>query len=214
MTMARVISLTELVPNTFILRTERTSEFLIAGQCFSIGTSDLAINREYSIYSGVHEDYFEFLIRRVEGGAVSQALCSLTPNTYVDIWGPFGKFIIDENQIDSQKFIFISTGTGIAPFNSFVNSYPTLNYILLHGVRTDEEVHPDSRFKPETYFACVSQSKNEMRRMRVTKMLQKFEFSENHTFYLCGNQSMISESIALLRQREINGDRIFTETFF
>jgi ferredoxin-NADP reductase len=212
--MARVISLTELVPNTFILRTERTSESLIAGQCFSIGTRDLAINREYSIYSGAHEDYFEFLIRRVEGGAVSQALCSLTPNTYVDVWGPYGKFIINEDRIDSQKFVFISTGTGIAPFNSFVNSFPTLDYILLHGVRTDDEVHPDSSFKPETYFACVSQSKNEKRRLRVTNMLQRLEFSENQTFYLCGNQSMISESIAILRQRGVNGDRIFIETFF
>lgn len=210
----RVISNTELVPNTFVLRTERTSESLIAGQCFSIGTRDLAINREYSIYSGIQEKYFEFLIRRVDEGAVSQKLCSLSPDSEVEIWGPYGSFVIDETKIDNHEFIFIATGTGIAPFNSFVRSFPNLNYKILHGIRFEEEVYPSGHYKPESYLSCISQAKSEKKRNRVTDILQEMDYYENQIFYLCGNQFMISDGIAILRQNGINGSRIYTETFF
>jgi ferredoxin--NADP+ reductase len=214
MSLVKVISNKELVPNTFVLQTERTSESLIAGQCFSIGTRDLAINREYSIYSGVQEEYFEFLIRRVEGGAVSQKLCSLAPNSEVEIWGPYGNFVLDETKIKDHEFVFIATGTGIAPFNSYARSFPSLNYKIFHGIRFEEEIYPSGNYNTDSYMACISQAKNYKERKRVSDALQNMEYTENQIFYLCGNQSMISDCIAILRQSGINGDRIYTETFF
>lgn len=214
MSLVRVISNRELVPNTFVLQTERTSDSLVAGQCFSVGTRDLAINREYSIYSGVQDKYFEFLIRRVEDGAVSQKLCSLQPNSEVEIWGPYGSFIIDETKINTHEFIFVATGTGIAPFNSYVRSFPHLNYKIFHGIRFEEEVYPLDNFAPGSYLPCISRAKDEKESKRVTDSLYQMDYCECQIFYLCGNQSMISDCIDILRRNGINGNRIYTETFF
>lgn len=214
MTVISVVSNHALTSETFVLRTNKLEHPLVAGQCFSIGVPHVAINREYSIYSGSSEPHYDFLIRRVEGGIVSNALSELKAGDVVDLWGPFGAFTLDQHSILKNKFVFIASGTGIAPFHSFVRSYPNLDYQILHGIRYESEQYDRDDYNEGAYFPCVSRPTSAGKPMRVTDLIEKLEISGDETFYLCGNRNMINDSISLLRRKGINGNQIFTETFF
>ena len=73
------------------------------------------VNREYSTYSGEHEEHLDFLIKEVEGGLVSVQLKSLKPGDGVEIHGFYGNFRI-KSPDDGRSYCFVATGTGIAPF--------------------------------------------------------------------------------------------------
>lgn len=214
MTVAAVIENVQLSENTFRLRTTRTSSQIKAGQCFSIGTADLGINREYSMYSSAHDDYVDFLIRRIDDGLVSTRLSSCQPGETVEISGPFGEFCLDERHIASRHFVFIASGTGIAPFHSFVKTYPSLRYQVLHGVRFEDEQYDAQDYANGTYVSAISKPKENASGQRITDILLSFAFPEDPLFYLCGNQKMIVDAIEILRSRKVAGGSIFTETFF
>lgn len=214
MTAALVIENIQLSENTFRLRTERTPHPIRAGQCFSIGTADLGINREYSMYSSAHDAYVDFLIRKIDDGVVSSRLASCKPGDSVEISGPFGEFCLSESDVLARNFVFIASGTGIAPFHSFVKTFPTLRYLLLHGIRHDDEQYDATDYKIGSYIPAVSRSKRKETRGRVTDFLHTIDLPDNSLFYLCGNQKMIVDAIDVLRIRGIAGGSIFTETFF
>ena len=162
----KIIDINFLTENTFILRTEKPKYKILPGQCFNLGVANAGVNREYSIYSGVNENFLEFLIRKVPNGVVSMELSHMKIGDKIDIDGPYGEFLINENQL-SRKFIFCSTGTGIAPFNSFIKSFKKLDYILLHGVRCEDEQYNSTEYKKDSYFPFIS-SKGD----RVTKFFE------------------------------------------
>ena len=214
MTVVSVVANIALTSETFVLRTSKLEQPLIAGQCFSIGVPQVAINREYSIYSGSSDPYYDFLIRRVPGGIVSNALSNLKEGEVVDLWGPFGAFTLDEDLISKKKFVFIASGTGIAPFHSFIRTYPNLDYKILHGIRYETEQYNSDDYRRKSYIPCVSRPSSTGKPIRVTDLIEDFEVRDNEIFYLCGNRNMINDSISLLRHKGVNGNQIFTETFF
>ena len=68
-----VIEVQNLSDGNFILRVENPGINFYPGQFFSLGISDMSINREYSVASSSKKEFIYFFIREVEGG-------SLTPN--------------------------------------------------------------------------------------------------------------------------------------
>ena len=210
----KVISNRKLTDETFILRTERPDVEILAGQCFSVGTKKLAINREYSMYSAADDPFVDFLIRKVEDGAVSTALHKLCAGDEVQIGGPYGQFCLNENLMSTKKYIFIASGTGIAPFHSFFQTYPKLSFELHHGVRHDSEKYDHSVYPDGTYMPYISRPPEGEIGRYVTSALQARQLGEDEVFYLCGNRQMIIDCISILREKGIHGDSIFTETFF
>ena len=59
-------------------------------------------------------------------GACSNYLCSLKPGDGVRVSGPSGKKFVLPNDVDDHAYVFVATGTGIAPFRGMVKE-------LLHG---------------------------------------------------------------------------------
>ena len=55
------------------LRVKKNIKFN-AGQFFSIALDEIGINREYSVASSDKENFIDFFIREVEGGALSKNL--------------------------------------------------------------------------------------------------------------------------------------------
>jgi ferredoxin--NADP+ reductase len=206
----------QLSEESFVLRTTRNQVIVRAGQCFSVGTEGLAINREYSIYSGADEPYLEFLIRRIEHGAVSTGLSRLAEGDPVQVSGPFGEFCLkSEDLVDSHRaFVFIASGTGIAPFNSFARTYPDLDYQILHGVRHLNEQYEHETFPEGRYFPCVSREDSWTGPRYVTELLKRHALKEHCSYYLCGNRNMIVDATKVLRTRGIPGGHIYMETFF
>jgi ferredoxin--NADP+ reductase len=213
MNVQKVISLNSYTKNIFILRTEKPLKNIRAGQCFNVGIPGMGINREYSMCSSSDDPYLEFLIRVVQGGRVSERLSNLSAGDDVEIDGPYGEFCIDNRDLN-EHFLFIASGTGIAPFISFVKSYPQINYKIIHGVRHATEVFPE--FKSSSYYVpCISDTNhNPTSSMRVTDYLNKFPPGNDKTFFLCGNRNMIVDSVEILLDQGVNGDRIYSEAFF
>ena len=102
-----------------------------AGQYFAIGlrVDGRSVQRPYSTASvpGERPD-LEFLVRLVPGGAFTPSLWRLRPGDRVRIGPPKGLFTLDAG--DPRRHLFLSTGTGIAPFLSMLGS-------LLDGRRAD-----------------------------------------------------------------------------
>lgn len=210
---AKVLDVRFLTPSTFVLRLLRNGFKFIPGQCVNIGLVGSAINREYSTYSGVNDEDLEFLIKKVTGGEVSTGLSKLKKGDEVTLDGSYGKFII-QNPGKKQKYMFIATGSGIAPFHSYVLTYPTIDYLLLHGVRNASEQYDRQDYERKRYISCVSREKGGDFSGRVTDYLKKSNLPLTTLYYLCGNKDMINDSYDILRQKGISGSNIFTEVFF
>lgn len=210
----KVMTLRDLSPSTYVLRLERNGFQFQPGQCVNLGTTGSGVNREYSTYSGIDDPYLEFLIKEVRGGTVSTALRKVSVGDEVDMHGAYGSFVIDPDRVKSQSYVFIATGTGIAPFHSFVKSYPELEYRLIAGVRKLEERFDLQDYDPERVSLCVSREQGDHFSGRVTDYLKRNPINKEKIYYLCGNQSMIHEVYNVLREAQVSGDHIFTEAFF
>ena len=212
---ATVIENIRLTNSTFMLSVEKPDIEIKAGQCFNVGTIDEGVNREYSMYSNSNGNRLEFLIREIEDGIVSSKLGSLKQGDLVELSGPYGEFCI-QNSIDSgvQDFVFIGTGTGIAPFRSFIKTFPEINYQVIHGIRYANENYHQNDYKNHSYVPCISRPDNGSPPQRVTDYLQKMTLNKTSTIYICGNRKMITEVFDLCRGKGVNGNQIFTEVFF
>jgi len=210
----KVLAMQLLTANTFQLRTERPKLNIKAGQCFNVGVPGAGVNREYSIYSAADAPYLDFLIREVDGGSVSPALKKLRPGDAVEIDGPYGEFCLKAPVNSQQHYLFIGSGTGIAPFHSFALTYPGLKYTMLHGIRHTDEQYGAKDFIPGTYVPCISSNAQGQPSFRLTDYLQSHAFHDNSLVYLCGNKNMIVDAFEILRNQGVPSDNLFTEVFF
>ena len=211
----KVLNIRDLSPSTYILRLERKKLDFKPGQCFNLGLKGSGINREYSIYSGVDDSYLEFLIKEVKRGSVSPALRKVKPGDEVALHGPYGAFTISSDKAKKTLFTFIATGTGIAPFHSFVRTYPDLDYRIINGVRTAEERYEYNDYDRKRLTTCVTRDDCWSGfKGRVTDYLQQNYIDPTQIYFLCGNQGMIQKGYDLLRIKGVSGDHIFTEAFF
>ena len=209
-----MVQIRNLSPSAYVLRLERNGFDFKPGQCVNLGLKGSGVNREYSTYSGTGDDYLEFLIKEVPGGAVSPALRRVDVNSQVEVFGPYGSFVLDPEKAAADRFVFIGTGTGIAPFHSFVRSYPDLDYQVINGIRTLSERYDFPDYDPSRLTCCVSREAGGDFAGRVTDYLRNEELCPSRIYYLCGNQGMIHDVYDLLRERGVSGNQIFTEAFF
>ncbi len=200
--------------NAFVIRFNRDNLQFKAGQFVAIGIKDSLQQREYSIYSGEGDNYIEILVREVLGGNVSQQLMRCEIGQSLLVSGPFGILTINEEDINSKKFIFIASGTGIAPFHSFVASYPTIDYTIIHGVRYLSEAYEKDDYDPQRYVLCTSREKNGNYYGRVSNYLQNFIVEPNMLFYVSGNSSMIYEVYDILRKKGVPIKSLHSEVYF
>ena len=207
-----VLNIEHKAPSTFCLRVERSANIIKSGQCFNVGIPGMDINREYSMYSAADAPYLEFLIRAIDDGLVSARLQMLKVGDAVEVDGPYGEFCISPDNINSN-FVFIGSGTGIAPFHSFVKTYPNLNYKILHGIRHASEAYDAGDYKEGAYMPCISQNENG-KSERVTDFLRNNPIPQESIVYLCGNRNMIVDSVQILLDQGISGDQIISEVFF
>jgi ferredoxin-NADP reductase len=203
-----------LTPETFILRLDRGNFEFEPGQYVIIRIPGENKGREYSIYSGTTDDYLDFLVREIPEGNFSRYLRHLLPGSELDIEGPKGYFILDEQTKQGHKAMFIATGTGISPFHSYARSYPELHLRVLHGVHFEDEAYGRDSFEPQNHMLCTSRTDKGDYFGRVTYYLKENELDTETTYYLCGNSSMIDEVTTILENKGIPARHIRTEVFF
>jgi len=203
-----------LTENTFVLRFDRNDMEFKAGQYITVGLKDTLQHREYSIYSAEQDDYLEILIREVLDGDVSLQLKYCKPGQLIEVNGPFGFLKLDNEHMYSKKMIFIASGTGIAPFHSFVTSYPTIDYTILHGVRYIKEAYDKHDYDPGRYILCTSREKNGNYHGRLTGYLKEMKTDPDNVFYVCGNSNMIYDVYDILRRKGVPTENIRSEVYF
>ncbi|GAB6090207.1 FAD-binding oxidoreductase [Spirochaeta dissipatitropha] len=210
----RVAGIRQLTDSSYVLRMEWKGGQVNPGQRFAIGIPGIGEKRWYSVYSRPNCEEVEFLIREVQDGLLSRAFRKARIGDLLEIQGPAGHFTIDPGTIDETTYLFIATGTGIAPFHAFVQAYPDLNYILLHGVRYLDERYEFQDYHPERYVACVSRQKGGDYYGRVTDYIHELDVPPTHKVYLCGNQQMIYQVYYELLSREHPREGFHTEVYF
>ena len=185
-----------------------------AGQYISIGLPGSSEKREYSIYSGTGEGYLEVLVKEIDQGVVSKQLKQLKPGSKMEMDGPFGFFTLTQDLRSRRKLVFIASGTGIAPFHSYIKSYQSLNYMLIHGVRFGNEAYEAELYDPERYILCTSRDKHGDYNGRVTAYLRENPPDRDADYYLCGNSNMIHDVYDILRKYGVDAGSIHAEVYF
>jgi len=203
----------------FILRVEKKNIKFNPGQFFSIGVPEIPINREYSVSSGVDDDYLDFLIREISDGVLSNKLKKLKINDNIKILGPFGEFYLKEFNIN-KKYNFFASGSGLAPFLSIIRSFKDLKFNIFHGVRLSEDIYTLSELKNYNVFISkYAGEKNNFIKIYTGRITSNFEIIKKHInlddlFFICGNSFMINDIYDCLKKNEINANNIYSELFF
>lgn len=210
----RVLANRRVSDDAFLLTLERRNDVVRAGRHVSVGLPG-SESRPYSLCSAEDDPFLEILVRRVQGGRVSPQLAVLQEGDLVRVEAPKGRFGLSLAQPD-EKLLFLATGTGIAPFRSFVKSDPRLDYTLVHGARSAWDDFGAEFAPPEHRVFCVSGPEVPSGAFagRVTSWLDTIDVSVYHRAYLCGNARMILEVFPRLADGGLDEDRIHTETYF
>ncbi len=209
-----VLGIRHLTKSTYVLKIERKGMQFRPGQNLNLGLAGDTEKRDYSIYSAEGDDFLEILVKEVDEGLVSKKLKKMKPGDLVEVDGPFGFFTINEEDKLTRKFLFIASGTGIAPFHSITKSYPGINYTLLHGVRFTEETYEKDQYPAGRYISCVSKDKKGNFHGRVTDYLRQNPVSPNTLCYLCGNVNMIYDAFDILKEQEVPSGNLHAEVYF
>ena len=127
-----------LTDDVFSLTFEGDGIAFRSGQYLLAGPAGLGHLREYSIASAPGAAELRVLVKRFDAGLVSPELAALEPGDALEIRAPYGEFLLPPER-NGEPLLFVATGTGIAPFSSFVAAVPDLDYTLLHGVRYDRQ---------------------------------------------------------------------------
>jgi ferredoxin-NADP reductase len=204
--------------NAFSLKIERNDIKFKAGQHVELNSIGSPFKRPYSIYSGEKDDYLEFLIKEIINGDTSPVLKELKSGDFVEISEIDGAFTIEEKDLN-KKFYFICTGTGIAPFRSFIKTYPNLNYTLVHGVKTPYERYDQKEYK--SYISCLSQLSQEYCEClkcdciygRVTDYFKFKDVETDALFYLCGLGQMIYDMDYMLICKGVPSNYVLWEVY-
>jgi len=203
-----------LTPSAYVLRFSRNDMEFSPGQHLVLGLPGSDELREYSIYSGAGDPYLEVLIKEVDEGMVSRQLRYLRPGGKIEVKGPHGFFMGNATSSKPHRLYFIASGTGIAPFHSFVKSHPGSDYQLIHGIRTIDEAYDAADYDQERLVTCTSRDNRGSFEGRLTDYLRETEIDPEGMFYLCGNSQMIYDAMEILLQQGIPDRQLFTEVYF
>jgi toluene monooxygenase electron transfer component len=103
----------------FSLRTGTPARFL-AGQYAMLALPGAASPRAYSMSNLANDQgLWQFMVRRVPRGAVSNALFALTPGVVLELDGPYGLAFLREDS--ARDIVCIAGGSGLAPMVSILD---------------------------------------------------------------------------------------------
>lgn len=210
----KVKAVRDLTESTYVVQMDRSGMEFLPGQNLNLGLAGDTEKRDYSIYSGTNDKYLEILVKEVQDGLVSKNLKRLKPGDELEVDGPFGFFTLKEQDIESRKFLFIASGTGIAPFHSMVRSIEKLDYKLIHGVRHARETYEKEHFEKGRYISCITQEDGGDFKGRVTDYIRQHPVDPDTLCYLCGNVNMIYDVFDILKEQGMPSKNLHAEVYF
>jgi ferredoxin--NADP+ reductase len=211
-----------------------------AGQYMTIGVlaGERIVQRPYSVASPpavAGTEGYEFYVRRVQGGTFTPILFDLEVGQRMRMIGPKGKFTLLPD--DDRIHIFISSGTGNAPFVAMmrqllIDGRPR-RAVFLNGVSYADELGYRDRLEdwvrtgeyPVTFVPTVSRP-DDPRNAEWTGRTGRVESilapvldelgltAANSIAYICGNPDMIMSAEATLLGRGYPEDQVHKELYW
>jgi ferredoxin-NADP reductase len=233
--------------STFWVRFDAEATPFVAGQYMTIGvfvedaatpTGTRIVQRPYSVASPpavAGSDGYEMYVRLVEGGQFTPLLWRLPVGHRMRMIGPKGKFMLQPD--DERTHLFISSGTGNAPFVAMmrqllVDGAPRKT-VFLNGVSYERDLGyrellegwERDRGYPVTYIPTVSRPKATEnagwtgRSGRVESIVapvcEELGLSPDNTIaYICGNPDMIIAAEATLLGRGFPEEQVKKELYW
>lgn len=202
----------EISPYVYVISFQRIFDF-IPGQVVKIGVNNEHPPRIYSICSGKNDEEISILFNIKEDGFLTPKLATLIPGDTIFISKPYGGFLGTK-----EPAWWIATGTGVAPFNSMLNSGLGNNKTLIHGVKYLNQFYFEDEIEEklgERYIRCCSrESSCDVFPGRVTDYLDSRDISPNINYFICGQALMAVEVRDLLIEKGVSFEKIFTEIYF
>src|SRR3989344_2870975 len=121
---SKILENKKIAPSVIKVRFSLPRNFnFIPGQYLSVSrlSGGKKIRTPYSISSNKGDRLGEFCIKIIDIGKTSSFLGRLKKGDKIELLGPLGKFAINEKS-KNKDLVFISTGTGIAPFVSMIHN--------------------------------------------------------------------------------------------
>jgi len=210
----KIEQIRHLTESTFVIRLERKELSFTPGQHLVVGKKDDKEFRQYSLYNSKDDPFFEILVKEVETGVVTPKLKNMKVGDELEINGPMGYFTLSEATRKFRPVILIATGTGIAPFKSFITSYSELNYKLIHGVRYGKDAYDRELYDNSRFILATSRDNSGDIKGRVTDYIKNQTFHSESQFYLCGNSEMIFDAMEILKEKGFSANQMFAEVYF
>jgi ferredoxin-NADP reductase len=169
--------------------------------------------RPYSFSSHPDEPVLRFLVRQVGAGprSFSRWLSSLVPGDEVGVGTPFGAF----RPGLSPREVWFATGTGVSPFLAALRARkPVRPLAFCIGLRNPDDAvlgpWVDERARASWAFSRPPAGPGR----RVTADAEAVPIAPDIAYYLCGNQKMIRDVAAVLKDRGALASQVHEELFF
>lgn len=210
----------QIAENTFILSLNCKPLDFKPGQfiTFILKDEDGKIKpRSYSLFSKPGNKLTQLLIEFVDRGIAGEQFTKATKTTEFNVMGPLGQFHFQE---DCKKNILIATNTGLAPMHSMISEYLDKDYefTLIFGAKTKERLYLHDEFlvldKTKNNFFYKPTLSRELKPGIAKGYVQELvEFDKEANYYLCGNKSMVQETLKKLEEHNIPEKNIYHEVF-
>ncbi len=209
------------------LKTPRTKRLrFFAGQYVTLGDGQTIPSTELSISSCPCDDMnLHFQIPGIEHNAFAQHVFqSLKPGDAIDIVGPRGEFVLDENSV--RSLVFIAWHTGFAPIKSLIE----------HAMALDDAEHihlfwitakPSDRymdnlcrawqdaldnFHYHTIDADLLSDDTETHQPVLDTICDTLEHLADYDFYIAGRETLISSCANMAQQRGVPNTQLIGDT--
>ena len=210
------------------------------GQYMTIGVmvDGKIVQRPYSVASPPVESGtsgYEFYVRLVQGGTFTPLLWEMPIGQKMRMIGPKGKFMLTPG--DDRTHIFISSGTGNAPFVSMMKQAladgTPRRAVFLNGVSYAHEIGYRGLLEgwersgeyPVTYVPTVSRASDPSNaswsgrtgrvEMILEPVLDELGLSAaNSVAYICGNPDMITSAEETLLARDYPPEQVHKELYW
>ncbi len=184
-----------------------------------------ALKRPYSIASPpLWKGFVDLCWKRVQGGIATNYMWTLKQGDKIQVQGPLGRFNLRRPL--PKTIIFISTGTGIAPFRSMIHillQEGTSSEIWnIFGNRYEEDILYKEEFEGLTAqhsnfcnVFTVSRSKAWKGETQYVQLMLKKYISDarDKHIYICGLTNMINEVVATATEMGFAKEQVFFEKY-
>jgi len=207
----------------FILELEKNMPFK-AGQFVMLKIDKerfdkLIPSRAYSIANAPNEKYeIKIIAKIIPDSAFSQFLDKLNEHDNLEVLGPYGRFVLKENE--AKSITLIGAGTGIAPLIGI------MDFALENNIRVDlfycDKTEKDLIYKTEIEKLLKSKKINGKLILtretsnysgRINSDFLKSNIRSSDKYFICGPPEFVNEVVKNLENQGISEEDIKTERY-